>query len=166
VKRLIIGVALIGLAAALAPALSVAAGGATHDTQTFIEQTDWFGPDACSGVTITGQGVQTVTVSETTTSNGSVHDRVDVSGSVDLYQANGPGPWDPQPGRFIGTWTYTGHTSDQAPPNEAGATTGVTAGMLVYPDGTAARRQVMFHVTWAADGPPKLFFAKFTCAGN
>ena len=69
-KRLIIGLAILGLAAALAPALSVAAGGATHDTETFTEQTDFFGPDECSGVTITGQGVQTVTVTETVWSEG------------------------------------------------------------------------------------------------
>jgi len=24
----------------------------------------------------------------------------------------------------------------------------------------------MFHITWQPDGPPKLFFAKFTCAAN
>ena len=164
-KRLIIGLAIVGIAGALAPALS-AAGGATHSTDTFVEQTNFFGPDECSGVTITGQGTQTVTVRDTATSNGSFHELADVSGSVDLYQANGPGPWDPQPGAFIGTWTYTGHTSDQAPPNEAGATTGVTAGTLVFPDGTTARRQVMFHITWNTSGPPKLFFAKFVCAGN
>ena len=164
-KRLIIGLAL-GAVAALAPALAAADTGATHSTDTFTEQTSFFGPDECSGVTITGQGTQTVTVYDTATSNGSFHERADVSGSVDLYQANGPGPWDPQPGRFIGTWTYTGHTSDQAPPDEAGATTGVTAGSLVFPDGTSARRQVMFHITWNTSGPPKLFFAKFVCAAN
>ena len=164
-KRLFIALAL-SVATALAPALAAADNGATQSTDTFTEQTSWFGPDECSGVTITGQGTQTVTVYDTATSNGSFHERAVVSGSVDLYQANGPGPWDPQPGAFIGTWTYSGLTSDQAPPNQAGATTGVTAGLLVFPDGNTARRQVMFHITWAADGPPKLFFAKFICAGN
>lgn len=164
-KRLLMGLAVLGVSAALSPALS-AAGGATQSVDTFTEATTWFGPDECSGVTITGQGTQTITEYVTETSNGSVHVRDVVSGTVDLYQANGPGPWDPQPGAFIGTWTYSGLTSDQAPPNEAGSTTGVTAGSLVFPDGSTARRQVMFHITWAADGPPKLFFAKFTCAGN
>jgi hypothetical protein len=164
-KHLIISLAVFGIAAALAPTFA-AADGATHSTDTFTEQRSWFGPDECSGVTITGQGTQTVTAFDTATSNGGLHERADVSGSVDLYQANGPGPWDPQPGRFIGTWTYTGHTSDQAPPDQAGATTGVTAGLLVFPDGSTARRQVMFHITWTTSGPPKLFFANFTCAAN
>lgn len=162
-KRLMIGLAIVGLAA-VAPAFA-AADGATHTVDTFTETTTWFGPDECSGVTITGTGTQTGTVYEVATANGGFHDRVDLSGSVDLYQANGPGPWDPQPGRFVGTWTYTGHTSDQAPPDEAGATTGITAGTLTFPDGSTARRQVMFHITWSTDGPPKLFFAKFICAG-
>lgn len=165
-KRLIIGMTLVGIAAALAPALSAAGDGATQNVDTFTEQTTWFGPDECSGVTITGQGTQTVTAYVTQTSNGSFHERDVVSGSVALYQANGPGPWDPQPGRFIGNWTYSGETSDQGPPDGGGATTGVTAGWLVYPDGSTARRQVMFHITWQPDGPPKLFFARFICAAN
>jgi hypothetical protein len=163
-KRLLIGLAVVAATAALTPAFSAA--DTTHTTDTYTEPTSWFGPDDCSGVTITGPGTQTVTESVVETSSGGVHVRTDISGSAALYQANGPGPWDPQPGRFIGTWTYTGHTSDQAPPSEAGATTGVTSGTLTFPDGSTARRQVMFHITWSADGPPKLFFAKFICAGN
>lgn len=164
-KRLIIVVALVGAAAAVAPAVSMA-DGATHSTDTFVESVGIFGPDPCSGVTVTGQGTQTVTVYDTATSNGSLHEQASVAGSVDLYQANGPGPWDPQPGVFIGTWVFTGHTSDQAPPDEAGATTGVSSGTLTFPDGSTARRQVMFHITWEPFGPPKLFFAKFVCSGD
>jgi hypothetical protein len=140
--------------------------GATQVVRTFTEATNWFGPDACTGLTITGAGTETDTQYLTLTSNGGVHERDEIQGSVDLYQANGPGPWDPQPGAFIGTWTYTASISDQAPPDGQGSTTGVTGGLLVYPDGTSARRQVMFHITWQKDGPPKLFFAKFMCAGS
>jgi len=159
-------VALLGLLALPALAAADSGQGATHDVQTFTEEADWFGPDACTGLTITGTGTQTVTQYLTFTSNGGVHERDDVSGSVDLYQANGPGPWDPQPGAFIGTWTYTKSLSDQAPPDGQGATTGITSGWLVFPDGSSARRQVMFHITWQKNGPPKLFFAKFICAGS
>jgi hypothetical protein len=165
VKRLIIAVALVSAAAALTTAFSLA-DGATQSTDTFVEPVGIFGPDPCSGVTVTGQGTQTVTVYDTATSNGGFHEQAYIAGSVDLYQANGPGPWDPQPGVFIGTWTFTGHTSDQAPPDGAGATTGVTSGTLTFPDGSTARRQVMFHITWNTSGPPKLFFAKFVCSGN
>ena len=149
---------------ALAPAES--GSGATHVVETFTESTNWFGPDPCTGLTITGTGTQTVTQYLTLTSNGGVHERDDIQGVVDLYQANGPGPWDPQPGAFVGTWTYTGSVSDQAPPDGQGATTGITSGVLVFPDGSSVRRQVLFHLTWQKDGPPKLFFAKFVCSAS
>jgi hypothetical protein len=146
---------------------TVAAGqGATQSVETFTEQANFFGADACTGSTITGTGTQSGTAYITETSNGGVHVRVDIQGSVDLYQANGPGPWDPQPGAFLGTWTYQDSISDQASPDGQGSTTGVTSGQFVLADGTSVRRQVMFHLTWDKDGPPKLFFAKFICAGN
>jgi hypothetical protein len=159
------------LAALLLCALSLpglAAGdGATHSSGTFTEATNWFGPDECSGGTITGSGVQTGTYYDTLTANGGVHERVDIQGSVDLYVANGPGPWDPQPGAFVGTWTYQNSISDQAPPDGQGSTTGIASGPLVRPDGTTVRRQAMFHITWdKSPQPPKLFFAKFICSGN
>ena len=41
-----------------------------------------------------------------------------------------PDPSDPQPGAFVGTWTYEGHITDQAPPSFKGAVTGVSAGTV------------------------------------
>lgn len=154
---------LLGLA--LIPAIASGAG-STHTVQTFAEPTSWFGPDTCSNTTITGTGTQSGTDYITETDNGGVHVRTDLQGSVDLYEANGPGPWDPQPGRFIGHWDYTSSISDQAPPAEDGSTTGKSSGTLTFPDGSTAKRQVLFHITWDKDGnPPKIFFAKFVCAG-
>jgi hypothetical protein len=157
------------VAAALPTALglpAVAAGeGATQSVDTFTEQTDWFGPDTCTGTTITGTGTQSGTSYTVTTPNGGVHERIDIQGSVDLYQANGPGPWDPQPGAFIGSWSYSTSISDQAPPDAQGSTTGVVKGPLVFPDGSVAKRQLVYHLTWQKNGPPKLFFVKFLCAG-
>jgi hypothetical protein len=146
------------------PALA-AGQGATQSVETFTEEADWFGPDACTGLTIVGTGTQSGTSYVTETPNGGIHVRVDIQGSVDLYQANGPGPWDPQPGAFIGSWSYQTSISDQAPPDGQGSTTGVTSGLLVFPDGTTAKRQLVFHLTWEKNGPPKLFFVKFICAG-
>lgn len=123
-----------------------------------------FPPPAANAGMSSGTESGTATITETP--NGGTHVRVDVTGTVDLYEATGPGPWDPQPGAFIGTWTYTAHISDQAPPDGQGSVTGVTSGQLLFPDGTSAKRQVMFHITWEKNGPPKLFFAKFLCAGN
>jgi hypothetical protein len=165
--RRVIGTIVTGGVAGMLALPVVAAGeGATHSVETFTEPTSWFGPDACSNTTITGTGTQSGTSYITETDNGSVHVRVDIEGSVDLYQANGPGPWDPQPGAFIGHWDYATSISDQAPPNEAGSTTGKSSGTLTFPDGSTAKRQLVFHITWDKDGnPPKLFFVKFVCAG-
>jgi hypothetical protein len=157
----------IALAALPAGALGDSGQAATHTVDTFTEQANFFGPDDCTGNRITGSTTQTVTVTETSTSNGGTHDRVEMSGSVDLYLANGPGPWDPQPGAFVGTWTYDSFISDQAPPDGQGSTTGVSSGPFVLADGTTVRRQTLFHITWAKDGsPPKVFFAKFICSGG
>ena len=169
-RRLIgAGVAALAVFLLILPAIASAdAGqGATQSVQTFTEPTNFFGPDECTGKTITGTGTQSGTSWISETPNGGTHVRTEIQGSVDLYEANGPGPWDPQPGAFVGTWTYQATISDQAPPDDQGSTTGISSGPLVFPDGTSARRQAMFHITWAKDGsPPKLFFAKFICSGN
>jgi len=99
--------------------------------------------------------------------SGGTHVRVHFTGQVDLYEANGPGPWDPQPGAYVGTWTYEGHSTDQAPPSYKGAVTGVTSGTLVLADGRVLRRQVSFHLTFDEEGlPAKVFFAHFVCSGG
>jgi len=161
---------LIALAAIVAAALAVpgvvSAGGAVRSTETFTEPTNFFqGPDVCTGVNTTGTGTQTVTITEVDPPNGGPHLRIDVVGSVDFYQALGPGPWDPQPGAYVGTWTYSGHTTDEAPPNFWGATNGTARGVFTFADGRTAIRTSEFHVTWGADGP-KLFFAHFACGGK
>jgi hypothetical protein len=168
-KHRLIGATLAALGSLLVlPALAGAGSGqgATQVVQSFTRLQPWFGPDDCTGLTLTGTANESVTQYLTLTGNGGVHERDDVQGSVDLYQANGPGPWDPQPGAFIGTWTYQTTISDQAPPDGQGSTTAVTSGWLVFPDGSSALRQVLFHITWQKDGPPKLVFAKFLCSAT
>jgi len=166
----LIGAALLGSALCLLIVPGLAGGdtgqGATHSVETFTEPANFFGLDECTGKTITGAGTQSGTALITETSNGGVHVRVNFAGSVDLYEANGPGPSDPQPGAFVGTWTFQGTTNDEAGPDGQGSTTGITSGPFVFPDGTSARRQSMFHLTWEKNGPPKIFFAHFVCAGN
>jgi hypothetical protein len=164
--RRLASAAVFGIVGGLLALPSLATADTTHSVNTFSEPTSWFGPDECSNTTITGTGTQSGTEYVIETSNGSVHVRTDIEGSVDLYEANGPGPWDPQPGSFIGSWTYTTSISDQAPPNGAGSTTGISSGTLTFPDGSTAKRQLVFHITWdTAGNPPKLFFVKFICAG-
>jgi hypothetical protein len=37
---------------------------------------------------------------------------------------------------------------------------------MTYADGTVRRQNTEFHLTFSADGFPKVFFAHFTCAGG
>jgi len=166
--RTLISAALMALVGVLAlPALGTAAStGATQTVRTFTEEVDWFaGDDACTGLAVTGSNIESVTQYLTFTSNGGVHEREEIQGSVDLYEANGPGPWDPQPGAFVGTWTYRITISDQAPPDGQGSTSWLASGRITFPDGSSALRQVLFHITWQkAPEPPKLVFGKSICS--
>lgn len=156
-------IAACALAAAALPAFAGA--GAVHGSETFTETTSMFGPDECVDTFVTGQGVQSGTATFVDTPNGGTHVRVDIEGTIDLYEATNLDPEDPQPGAFLGTWTYEAHISDQFPPNSKGAVSGVTSGPFVLADGRVFRRQVSFHLTFDDDGPAKVFFAKFVCAG-
>ena len=162
--RKLIVIAVCALAVVL-PA--VAAAGAVRFSETFTDvPTFWFGPDPCVDKVVTGMGTESGTVSIVEPPSGGGHVRVDISGTVDLYEANGPGPWDPQPGALVGTWTYEAHISDQAPANGKGTVSGVTSGPFVLADGRVFRRQVSFHLTFDGPGlPAKVFFAKSVCSG-
>jgi hypothetical protein len=162
--RKLILIAACALAAAALP--SLAGAGAFRGTETFTETFTMFGPDPCVDQFVTGIATQSGTATFVDTPSGGTHVRVDFTGSVDLYEATNLDPNDPQPGAFVGTWTYEGHVSDQAPPNFKGAVTGVTSGQLALADGRILRRQVSFHLTFDEAGlPPKIFFARFVCSG-
>jgi hypothetical protein len=136
-------------------------------TESWTEQTSFFQPNACVKKQATGTGVESGTAAIVVTSNGSVHVRGETHGTVALYEANGPGPWDPQPGAYIGTWTYDGKFSDQAPPDGSGALSGTSHGPFVLADGTTVMVSSEFHLTFdKAGNPPKVFFAHFVCGGS
>ena len=163
-RRLIL-IAACALAAAALP--SLAGAGAVQGSETFTETFSMFGPDPCVDTFVTGIATQSGTATFVDTPSGGTHVRVDFAGSVDLYEATNLDPNDPRPGAFIGTWTYEGHTSDQAPPNGKGAVTGVTSGSLALADGRVLQRQASFHLTFDEEGlPAKVFFADFVCSGN
>ena len=115
-------------------------------SETFTDTFSMFGPDPCVDTFVTGIATQSGTAEWVDPPSGGTHVHVDFTGRVDLYEANGPGPWDPQPGAFVGTWTYEGHVSDQAPPTFKGAVTGVTSGDLALADGRVLRRKTSFHL--------------------
>jgi hypothetical protein len=162
--RKLILVALCALSAAALPA--IAGAGAFHGSETFTESFSTFGPDPCLDMYVTGIATQSGTATFVDPPSGGTHVRVDFSGEVDLYEATNIDPDDPRPGAFVGTWTYEGHVSDQAPPSFKGAVTGVTAGSFVLADGRVLRRQVSFHLTFDEEGlPAKVFFAHGVCSG-
>ena len=106
-----------------------------------------------------------MTITQLETPNGGLHFQFDVVGSVDLYEALGPGPWDPQPGAYVGTWTYHGTGTDEGNAKFWGATDGTTHGLFTFADGWTAMRTSEFHLTWGDSGP-KLFMAHFACGGK
>ena len=162
--RTIVAGAVAVLALVVTP---LALGTVDRFTESWTEQTHFFQPNACIKKQVTGTGVESGTNEVVVTSNGAVHVRTELQGSVALYEALGPGPWDPQPGAYVGTWTYEGHASDQAPPNEAGSLTGIAHGVFVLADGTTRILNSEFHITFdKAGNPPKVFFAHFECGGS
>ena len=62
------------------------------ESETFTESFSLFGPDPCVDKFVTGISTQSGTATLVETPNGGFHVRVDFSGTVDLYEANGPGP--------------------------------------------------------------------------
>jgi len=164
--RKLIFIAVCAFSAAALPALAGA--GAVHITETFTDvPTSFFGPDPCVDKFVTGMGTESGTVEIVEPPSGGGHARVDLAGRVDFYEATNPDPGDPQPGAFVGTWTYEAHIRDQAPPSLKGAVTGVAAGPFVLADGRVFRRQVSFHLTFDGEGlPAKVFFAHGVCSGG
>lgn len=163
--RRFVQIAAWALAAAVFPA--VAGAGAFLGSETFTETFSTFGPDPCVEKYVTGIATQSGTATYVLPPSGGVHVRVDFTGEVDLYEATNIDPEDPQPGAYVGTWTYEAHISDQAPPSFKGAVTGVTAGPFVLADGRVFRRQVSFHLTFDEEGlPAKVFFANGVCSGG
>lgn len=158
--RRLIAIAAAAFTMVALPAIATA--GAVHFVDTWTDApTQWLGPDECTGKVLTGTGIESGTAEIVETPNGGFHVRVEGHGTVDLYESLGPGPWDPQPGAFVGTWTYEAHVSDGQ-----GATSGVVEGPFVLADGSSVRRQIFFHLTWDKNGPPKVFFVNSVCSGG
>lgn len=164
--RTCIAFAATGLALMLAPPLASA--GADRFVESWTDEpTHFFQPNACVKKQATGTGVESGTAWIVEPPSGGYHVHGRTHGTIALYEALGPGPWDPQPGAYIGTWTYDGVFSDQAPPDLSGALSGTSHGPFVLADGRTVMLSSQFHLTFDKDGgPPKVFFAHFTCGGE
>jgi hypothetical protein len=155
----------VAVAAIAIPVAAFAGNGATTGTDTWTDQpTNNFGQDPCTGQPETGIGNESGSDHWVQTGVDGFHVTGQVTGSVPFYVAQGPGPWDPQPGAYIGTWTYTGTFDEQHPGPAPGAASGTAHGVVTYADGSVRGVNTEFHLTFG-DGFPKLFFAHFICAG-
>lgn len=157
-------IALATAALAIAVPLPALAGGAVTGVDTWTnEPTNNFGQDACTGQWETGIGSESGMARWVETADG-FHITGQITGSTPYYEALGPGPWDPQPGAYIGTYTFKGTFDEQLPGHAPGATSGTVQGLMVYADGTTRRINRQFHLTYG-DGGLKVFFANAFCAG-
>jgi hypothetical protein len=157
--------ALVTVAAAVALPVPALAGGATTGVDSWSDEpTNNFGQDACTQQWETGVGSESGTARWIETPTGGFHVTGQITGSVPFYEALGPGPWDPQPGSYIGTWTYQGTFDEQDPGPAPGAASGTAHGVMVYADGTSRRINKEFHLTFG-ENEWKVFFARAVCAG-
>jgi hypothetical protein len=167
VRRLL--VAAVAVAALAVPA-AASAGGVVQFSESWTnEPTFWYmGEFACEGTsgTVAGTGTDSgsVHVTETADPEGA-HVRLDIEGSVDLYEASGP-PWDVHFGAFVGTWTYAAHQVEQYGPGGTGALSGVSHGPIVFADGDTAQLKIGFTLILDREEGPQLFFAKAACGGE
>lgn len=161
-KLIVLAVAVVAI---VVPAAAFANNGATTGTDTFTDQSQNFGQDPCTGQLRTGVGTVSGVDTWVATPPDGFHVTTHVTATIPFYVALGPGPWDPQPGAYIGTLTLQGQSNEQDPGTAPGAASGTAQGIMVYADGSVRRQISEFHLTFSADGPPKVFFAHFVCAG-
>ena len=162
--RRVLTIATLVLAAFALPA--VAGARATHEIDSWTnEPSEWFQGDFCTGYAVGGTGYESGSARITETANGGSHVTGSATGSVPLFKANGPGPWDPQFGDYVGTWTYTVKFDEEVGPDGQSTEGSVAHGRVVYADGSSQFRQVLFHLVLPQDGPPKLFLVRLVCGG-
>ena len=167
-RRVLLAVAAVGLALAALPA--VAGAGATQSGKTPIASEPGFGlffADPCTGQQVIAYGADVGWENLTQTPNGGSHYRLHTTTVATLYASDVP-PWDPDftgLGPLVGTWTFVTNGDDQVSPDGHESGGFVSAGPLVYPNGTRSSLQLHFHIVQPPDGPPTVFFVKGVCGG-
>jgi len=162
-KLIILAIAAIAIAV---PVAAFAGNGATTWTESWTDQSNNFGQDPCTGQLRTGIGSVAGFDRFVETPTDGFHVTTTFTATIPFYVALGPGPWDPQPGAYLGTLVIQGGSDEQDPGPAPGASSGTSQGLMTYADGTVRRQIVEFHLTFSADGFPKVFFAHFICAGG
>jgi hypothetical protein len=121
--------------------------------ETFLLEFD----DPCTGLALHGDAIENGLVRSTDLGDGGYHDRVAVTGSVDLYDDDDA---------FVGTWTYRLRFLDQFPPDGQGAVTMFQVGPMRYADGSRAIIQGHSHEVFGKGDVLKREFFKTVCGGG
>jgi hypothetical protein len=111
-------------------------------------------PDPCTGQILQGEGVQNGTIRITELGERGHHVRLDVSGEVDFFDAEGT---------FVGTWSFETRLRDQLPPDGQGVFRVIDIGPMVYADGTTARFKVNQHEVFEKGDVKKREWIKTSC---
>ena len=112
--------------------------------------------DPCTGQILQGEGVQNGIIRITDLGDQGQHVRLDLSGEVDFFDAEG---------NFVGTWSFRTRVGDQLPPEGQGTFRAVDVGPMEYADGTTARFLVVLVHVFEKGDVKKLEIFKTTCAG-
>jgi hypothetical protein len=148
-------IAIVALAALIAPAN--ARGAAEQIVIDVVDEPVTFEfPDPCRGGTLDAEGTESGIIRITDLGDQGHHVRVDVRGTVDLFD---------DAGAFVGTWTYRLRFRDQFPPDAQGAVMQISVGPLQYADGTRAIVQGHEHEVFAKGDILKREFFKTVCGG-
>ena len=151
-----IAIAVLALAALVVPA--TASAGAEQIVITLVnEPAPWKFDDPCTGIPVHGMGVENGVVRITELGEQGHHVRVDVRGTVRLFDDSNS---------FVGTWTYRLRFGDQFPPDGQGAVLLLAVGPLEYADGHTAIVQVHEHQVFEKGDTLKREFFKATCGGK
>jgi hypothetical protein len=128
------------LVAAVWGALGVPAAAAQAEQIVFTlvdEPAPWEFEDPCTGVAVNGTGIENGIVRLTDLGDQGTHERVQVSGTADLF--------DSETGNLVGTWTYRLVNTDQIPPDGQGAAHFTASGPVTYVSGRTAILHVFHH---------------------
>ena len=149
-------VAVLALVALALPA--TAAAGAEQIVITLVDEpVPWEFDDPCTGEAVHGLATESGVIRITELGDRGHHDRVNVEGSVVLYDADE---------NVVGTWTYQLVFTDQFPPDGQGAVHFSASGPLAYVDGHTAIVHVFHHHVFGKGDVEKRLRDTAVCGGR
>jgi hypothetical protein len=148
-----VAVAVLALGALIIPAMGAA--GAEQIRITLVDEpAPWEFDDPCTGEPVHGLATESGTVHIADLGDQGHHVRVEVDGTVDLFDDEE---------NFVGTWTYHLNFGDKYPPDAQGAVLLLASGPIQYADGHTAVITVHEHFVLGKGDIQKREFLKVTC---